>query len=185
MELTYRELDTMSDSDFENYLAHYGLYLDNPDGYLAHYGVKGMKWGVRKNSDGAASGGSTDVRKNRLKQLDSVKRGVTRLKTDKELQGKVKKAGVAVAVVGASVAAGYLLGAQGSRKVAEIAATKEFELGRRHAQNGLNYAMRNLELSKTDRDALRYGVDDGYRNGKFRDEMTRRDDLQKIGKLPR
>lgn len=62
------------------------------DEYLAHFGVKGMKWGVRKDdSAGSAQETSSDVKRAQAAAAKVTKRGGTSALDNSELQALVNR----------------------------------------------------------------------------------------------
>lgn len=61
------------------------------DSYLAHHGIKGMKWGVRRDvgSDGTVGSGSGKTKTNKSKMSDSTKAEQTAKKAKKKGVGSV------------------------------------------------------------------------------------------------
>lgn len=74
------------------YLTQRGLVLAN-DSYLNHYGVKGMKWGVRKNSSGSVGSKISSAADKVAPQARSTKRAKTKVKSlsDDELRSAINR----------------------------------------------------------------------------------------------
>lgn len=65
--------------------------MSDLDEVLAHYGVKGMKWGVRKNRTGGSRPPMSDDAANAKAARSKVRKGGTKALTNKELQNLVDR----------------------------------------------------------------------------------------------
>lgn len=105
MTIPYSHISYDDMLDYEDAIAH-----GEGDNYLAHYGVKGMKWGVRKDIRNGVSNKARAV-SNKIsskvpkESIESFKKRVA----SKEKQRQVlKKVAIGTAVVGGTVAVAYL-----------------------------------------------------------------------------
>ena len=132
---------------YENYLMHYegGLMetSNSPyDNYLMHYGVKGMKWGIRKDRNKASQQNNQDV----------TLEGSEQAKKKLDLKDpRVKKAAVAAAGITAVVAGAYIL-SKGGVPVNSLKRST-VKKGSEKAKDILEEATDIIYLSKPHKDA--------------------------------
>jgi 2'-5' RNA ligase len=95
-------------------------WSDEADKFLAHFGVKGMRWGVRKDRSGGGHGGSDDHNNATAARAKAKKGGVKSL-SNKELQDMITRMNLEQQYVRlAPPSKGAIIMRKGSQVVGEI-----------------------------------------------------------------